>query len=61
MLEQDVHAELAARLAGVEERGASLRVAGGHIGAVLGMRGCGKERVRDPGRPEPPSAVLGCR
>lgn len=35
VLEEDVGAQLASSLAGVEERGASLRVAGGHVGAVL--------------------------
>ena len=35
MLKKDVGAQLTPSLASVEERGAALRVAGGHVGAVL--------------------------
>lgn len=49
VLEEDVCAQLAPGLAGVEERGAALRVPGGHVGAVLRAEAAGDRAA--PGGP----------
>lgn len=70
VLEEDVGAQLAASLTGVEQRRAALRVAGGHVGAVLkGGDGRVTERPRgqsppagSPGSPGPlPGSLWGPR